>query len=207
MQGHVFEPFFTTKETGKGTGLGLPTVLGIVEQSGGAIWCNSEPGQGTTFKVLLPAVVEAPDRAEPPTRGLVKAPKGSAEVVLLVEDEDMVRRLARSVLEKSGYVVLESSNGLEGVKLCEAHPGPIHLLLSDVVMPELGGRELAERAAMMRPDMKVIFMSGHTQDVLVREGIKRGTPYLQKPFTTTKLARKVRGVLDSQADSPTAGEA
>ncbi len=206
MQTHVFEPFFTTKETGKGTGLGLATVLGIIEQSGGAIWCDSELGQGTTFKILLPAIAESPERVEQPTRGLAKAPKGSSEVVLLVEDEDMVRQLTRSILEKSGYVVLEARDGREGLSVCETHPGPIHLLFSDVVMPELGGRELAERAATMRPDMKVLFMSGHTQDVLLREGIKQGTPFLPKPFTTVDLARKVREVLDSRADSQTTGE-
>src|SRR6185369_12930920 len=124
MQAHVFEPFFTTKETGKGTGLGLATVLGIVEQSGGAIRCDSEPGQGTTFTIFLPAAAEAVDTAARPAGGLAMAPKGS-EIILLVEDEDGVRKLARRVLEASGYVVHEASNGREGLALCEAHQGTI----------------------------------------------------------------------------------
>ncbi len=204
-QAHVFEPFFTTKETGKGTGLGLATVLGIIEESGGVVWCSSEVGQGTTFKILLPAVAEAPERAEPPAGGLAEAPRGS-EVVLLVEDEDFVRQLARRVLERRGYVVLEARGGIEALKLCQVHPGPIDLLFSDVVMPELGGRELAERAASLRPDMKVLFTSGHTQDVLLKEGIRKGTAFLQKPFTPARLARKVRKVLDSQAGVQGGGE-
>jgi two-component system, chemotaxis family, CheB/CheR fusion protein len=205
MHAHIFEPFFTTKETGTGKGLGLATVLGIIEQSGGAIWCDSELGEGTTFKILLPAVVEVPEKAEPPSGGLAQLPRSSSEVVLLVEDEDLVRQLVRRILQGCGYVVLGARNGREALTLCETHPGPIHLLLSDVVMPELGGRELAERAAILRPDIKVLFMSGHTQDVVLREGIKKGTPFLEKPFTTSKLANKVREVLDSKVSSQPAG--
>ncbi len=196
-QAHVFEPFFTTKEAGKGTGLGLATVLGIVQQSGGVIWCSSEVGQGTTFTVLLPAVEEAPESVEPPSVPLAEAPQGS-EVVLLVEDEDIVRELAWRVLERSGYVVLQARDGLEALTLCQVHPGPISLLFTDVVMPEMSGRETAERAAVLRPDMKVLFMSGHTQDVMLREGIEKGVPFLQKPFTPAGLALKVRQVLDAQ---------
>ncbi|HMC60197.1 MAG TPA: response regulator, partial [Candidatus Solibacter sp.] len=205
-QTHVFEPFFTTKGTGKGTGLGLATVLGIVEQSGGGVWCYSELGQGTRFKILLPALAAAPVRDERPAGGLAEAPKGSAEVVLLVEDEDQVRRLARTILEGRGYVVIEARDGREGLSVCEAHQGKIDLLLSDVVMPELGGRELAERILTMRPDIKVLFMSGHTQDVILKEGVKAGTPFLQKPFGPTGLAHKVREVLDSQGRSQSAGK-
>ncbi len=200
MQAHIFEPFFTTKETGKGTGLGLATVLGIVEQSGGDIRCESGPDQGTVFTIFLPAVAEAVDKASRPAGGLDKAPKGS-EVILLVEDEDIVRVLARKVLEASGYVVHEARDGREGLALCEAHEGPIDLLVSDVVMPELGGRELAERALKLRPGMKIMFMSGHTQDVMVKEGVQKGTPFLQKPFTPVGLAQKVREALDSAAKS------
>ncbi len=198
VRAHIFEPFFTTKETGKGTGLGLATVLGIVEQSGGAIRCESQPGEGTAFKVFLPAVAEAVGRVLRPAGGLAKAPKGS-EVILLVEDEDIVRVLARTILEESGYVVLDAGNGREGLALCEAHQGSIDLLVTDVMMPELGGRELAEGALKLRPSMKVMFMSGHTQDVLLKEGIEQGTPFLQKPFTPVQLAQKVREALDSDA--------
>jgi two-component system CheB/CheR fusion protein len=196
VRAHIFEPFFTTKETGKGTGLGLATVLGIVEQSGGAIRCQSEPGRGTVFTIFLPAVAEVVDQGAPPAGGLAKAPKGS-EVILLVEDEDMVRVLARRILEASGYVVYEARNGREGLALCEAHQGPIDLLVSDVVMPELGGRELAEGALKLRPALKVMFMSGHTQDVVLKEGVQKGTAFLQKPFTPVGLAQKVRETLDS----------
>ena len=195
MQAHIFEPFFTTKETGKGTGLGLATVLGIVEQSGGAIRCQSEPGRGTTFKIFLPAV-EALDNEGGPAGGLTKAPKGS-EVILVVEDEDAVRKLARMVLETSGYMVLDARNGREGLALCEAHQGPIDLLVTDVVMPELGGRELAQGALKLRPGIKVVFLSGHTQDIILKEGVEKGAAFLRKPFSPLELTQKVRGALDS----------
>jgi signal transduction histidine kinase/CheY-like chemotaxis protein len=199
LQAHVFEPFFTTKEIGKGTGLGLATVLGIVEQSGGAISCHSEPGQGTTFKILLPAMAAQSDPGMQPAGDLSDAPMGAAEVVLLVEDEDQVRKLASTILKGRGYVVLEAGDGREGLSVCEAHHGKIDLMLSDVVMPELGGRELAERVVAMRPGIKVLFMSGHTQDVILKEGIQAGTPFLQKPFAPAALAHKVREALDSKA--------
>jgi CheY-like chemotaxis protein len=195
LQAHIFEPFFTTKETGKGTGLGLATVLGIVEQSGGSICCQSEPGRGTVFTVFLPAVAE-PRHVEARPGGLAKAPKG-AEVVLLVEDEDMVRKLTRMILEASGYVVLDARNGREGLALCESRQGPIDLLITDVVMPELGGRELAEAALKLRPGLKLMFMSGHTQDVVLKEGIEKGAAFLQKPFTAAGFAQKVRETLDA----------
>jgi two-component system CheB/CheR fusion protein len=195
MQAHIFELFFTTKETGKGTGLGLATVLGIVEQCGGAIRCRSELGHGTTFQIFLPAVAEALKKGAGPAGGLAKAPKGS-EVVLMVEDEDSVRKLGRTILEASGYVVLDARNGREGLALCEVHPGPIDLLVTDVVMPELGGRELVQGALKLRPGIKVIFLSGHTQDVVLKEGVKKGTAFLRKPFSPVELAQKVREVLD-----------
>ena len=200
MQARIFEPFFTTKETGKGTGLGLATVLGIVEQSGGVIRCESQLGEGTTLRIFLPAVAEAVDHGARAAGGLAASPKGSG-VILLVEDEDAVRKLARLILEASGYRVLESRNGREGLAVCEAHEGPIDLLVTDVVMPELGGRELAEGALKLRPAMKVMFMSGHTQDVVLKEGVQRGTAFLQKPFTPASLAQKVRDTLDGDARS------
>jgi two-component system CheB/CheR fusion protein len=200
MQAHIFEPFFTTKETGKGTGLGLATVLGIVEQSGGFIRCESRPGEGTAFRIFLPAIAEPADHGARPSTGLAEAPKGSG-VILLVEDEDAVRKLTRLVLEESGYTILESHNGREGLALCEAHDGPIDLLLTDVVMPELGGRELAEGALKLRPGLKVMFMSGHTQDIVLKEGIQKGAAFLQKPFTPGSLAQKVRETLDAPSQS------
>ena len=201
MQTHIFEPFFTTKEAGKGIGLGLATVFGIIEQSGGAIWCNSELEQGTTFRILLPAVVEVPDQAERPTDRFSAAPKGSSEVILLVEDADMLRKLTRTVLERSGYFVLEAKDGREGLSVCESRQGTIDLLVSDVMMPEMGGRELAERARMTRPDLKVLFTSGYTQDVILKEGIKKGAAFLQKPYLPTELAHRVREALDAKPPS------
>jgi len=206
VQAHIFEPFFTTKEIGKGAGLGLATVLGIVEQSGGAIRCESEPDRGTVFTIFLPAVAEAAPTPAPSAGGMDKAPRGS-EVILLVEDEEMVRGLARMILETSGYVVLEASNGREGLTMCETNEGPIDLLLSDVVMPELSGRELAEQAVKLRPGMKVLFMSGYTQDVILKEGVQKGTAFLQKPFTPVELAQKVRETLDADARSAAAAAA
>ncbi len=198
MLARIFEPFFTTKGSGKGTGLGLPTVLGIVEQSGGTIRCESKRGWGTAFTVFLPAVAEAVDKGARPAEGLGEAPRGS-EVVLLVEDEDAVRKLARKVLEASGYAVLDARDGRQGLAMCEAHKGPIDLLVTDVVMPELGGRELAEFALKLRPGMKVLFMSGHTQDVVLKEGVQKGAAFLQKPFTPAGLAQRVRETLDSDS--------
>jgi two-component system CheB/CheR fusion protein len=198
VQAHIFEPFFTTKETGKGTGLGLATVLGVVEQSGGVIRCDSAAGQGTTFTIFLPAVAEAVHQGARPVESLASAPRGS-EVILLVEDEDAVRMLVRTILEASGYLVLEACNGREGLALCESYQGAIDLLLSDVVMPELGGRALAEGALKLRPGLKIMFMSGHTHDVVLREGVQKGTAFLQKPFTLVGLAQKVRETLDTKA--------
>ena len=195
MLEHIFEPFFTTKETGKGTGLGLATVLGIVEQSGGAIQCQSEVGVGTNFKILLPAVAEAAPPVARQPAGLATAPVGT-ETILLVEDEDAVRALVRRILEARGYAVIEAPNGREGLKLCEAQTGKIDLLVTDVVMPEMGGRQVAAAAIKLRPGMKVVFVSGHTQDVILKEGIQHGEAFLQKPFTPMQLAQKVRDTLD-----------
>jgi two-component system CheB/CheR fusion protein len=205
-QSHVFEPFFTTKDPGKGTGLGLATVLGIMEQSGGGIWCQSELGLGTKFRMLLPAMTAVSDLYQAPTGGLAEAPKGSAEVVLLVEDEDMVRKLTCRILRSQGYTVLEARDGAEGLSVCVTHQGKVDLLISDIVMPEMGGRELVEHIQKIRPGIKVLFMSGHTQDVILKEGVKTGTPFLQKPFAPVELAHKVREVLDAKAGSQGAGK-
>jgi signal transduction histidine kinase len=192
---HIFEPFFTTKGPGKGTGLGLSTVYGIVKQSGGNVWVYSEPDQGTTFKIYLPQVEGAVDRP-PRERPGLGAPGGS-ETVLLAEDQQEVRALARQILEMSGYTVIEACGGGEAFEVCLQHKGPIHLMVSDVVMPQMGGRELAQRVALLRPDMKVLYMSGYTSNAIVHHGILNpGTAFLQKPFTPDSLARKVREVLD-----------
>ncbi len=198
LRSHIFEPFFTTKEASKAIGLGLATVLGIVEQGGGAIRCASEPGCRTTFTIFLPAIEEVVDHGSRPAETLATAPKGS-EVVVLVEDEDFLRSLARRVLKISGYVVHEARNGREGLALCEALDGPIDLLFTDVVMPEAGGRELAEGVLKLRPGTKVLFTSGHTQDVVLKEGIEHGTAFLQKPYSPAALAQKVRETLDADA--------
>lgn len=203
MQAHIFEPFFTTKDINKGTGLGLSTVLGIVEQSGGVIRCESELGKGTSFRIFLPAVAVTSARGSTGAGSLHKATRArNSEVILLVEDHEMVRALAREILKMNGYIVNEASSGQEGLEFCEAHEGPIDLLVSDVVMPGLGGREFAERAHKLRPAMKVLFVSGHTEDVVLKEGFKMGTPFLQKPFTPITLAQKVREILDSDTSVP-----
>jgi CheY-like chemotaxis protein len=204
-QAHLFEPFFTTKTKGVGTGLGLSVVLGIVEQSGGAIRVHSEAGRGSTFRIYLPQVEESSKSEVAPGDALSEAPRGS-EVVLLVEDEDGVRQLGRRILERTGYTVIEARHGKEGLAVCESREGPIHILVTDVLMPGIGGRELAERAALLRPEMKVLFVSGHTDDSVLNVGIKlHGTPFLQKPFSLVQLAKKVREVLDGSGKTSRSG--
>ena len=191
----IFEPFFTTKELGKGTGLGLSTVYGIVKQSGGNIWVYSEPGNGTTFKIYLPRVDES---AEEHTRssGDARATKGS-ETILLVEDEEMLRKLARQSLTGYGYRILEASNGNDAIELAAKYSGHIDLLLTDVIMPEMNGRELANNLLQNYAHLKVLFMSGYTDDAIVHQGVlDESANFIQKPFTPESLALKVREILD-----------
>jgi two-component system cell cycle sensor histidine kinase/response regulator CckA len=189
----VFEPFFTTKETGRGTGLGLSTVFGIVKQSGGSIWVYSEPGQGTTFKVYLPAVAGAADAPRP---ALPAGDLRGHETVLLVEDEEQVRVLASHLLRRLGYTVLEARRAGDALAIAADHVGDIDLLLTDVIMPEMGGRVLAERVQAERPEIRVLFMSGYTDDAIVHHGVlDAGMKFLQKPLTPDSLARRVREVL------------
>ena len=180
---------------GKGTGLGLSTVYGIVKQSGGNIWVYSEPGQGTTFKTYLSRVDEPLDIFKEEVEHN-EIPRGN-ETILLVEDEEMVRKLAVKLLKKQGYKVLEAPDGRIALKLCEEHRKPIHLILSDVVLPGMSGRDLVERLKVIYPEAKALFMSGYTDNVILHHGIlDRGIEFIQKPFTLDGLARKVREVLD-----------
>ena len=201
----IFEPFFTTKEQGKGTGLGLSTVHGVINQSGGHILVYSEPGRGTAFKIYLPRV----DAPKPAFRRLptpVDVRRG-AETLLLVEDEEDVRGLARDVLVESGYTVLESATAEEAVRICEEHVGPISLLLSDVVMPNVSGPQLAKRLVDLRPEIQVLYMSGYTDEAIVHHGVlEPGTAFIEKPFTPEGLAGKVRDVLDAAAGFPAQSE-
>jgi CheY-like chemotaxis protein len=191
----VFDPFFTTKEEGKGTGLGLSMVYGIVKQSKGNIWVYSEPGKGTTFKIYLPRVEkDAVEKEE--VEATAESLTGS-ETILVVEDNDMVLGLAQTILQHYGYSVLTAQDGEEAIKVSKEHDGPIDLMLTDVVMPKMSGKEVAERLNALRPDMKVLYMSGYTGNAIVHHGVlDREMRFIQKPFTTESLARKVREVLD-----------
>jgi PAS domain S-box-containing protein len=189
----IFEPFFTTKERGKGTGLGLATTYGIVRQSGGHIWLYSEPGEGTTFKAYFPLVEEeltAPAAVLPPA-------SGGTETILLVEDDPSVRELSRLILERRGYEMLVAADPIEALAIAEGHPEPIHLLVSDVVMPSLNGPELARRVRELRPGLRTLFLSGYTEELVGAKGALKGVDdFLAKPFTPDALARKVRELVD-----------
>jgi two-component system, cell cycle sensor histidine kinase and response regulator CckA len=195
-QTHIFEPFFTTKGPGKGTGLGLSTVYGIVKQSGGQIWTYSEPGQGTTFKIYLPAVLDAGTTPQPEDLPRRMETRGT-ETVLVLEDETAVRKLVRAMLSEQGYTILEAGSPVDALRLCKVHVGPIHLLVTDVVMPGMGGRQFAGLAEQYRPTMKVLFMSGYTGDSIAHQGVlASGVAFLQKPFSSESLLQKVREVLN-----------
>jgi PAS domain S-box-containing protein len=197
-QSRIFEPFFTTKEAGKGTGLGLATVYGVVKQSGGYIWVYSEVGCGSTFKIYLPQVaeeVEAPVVASETGGSLA-----GTETILFVEDEQSVRELVRDYLRGEGYSVLDAGDGIEALQVAAAHNGPIHILVTDVVMPRLSGRDLAAKLSAERRNLKVLFISGYTDDTVVRHGVlDGGVAFLQKPFNLKALAEKIREVLKAEA--------
>jgi PAS domain S-box-containing protein len=195
-QSHIFEPFFTTKEVGKGTGLGLATVYGIVKQSGGSVWVYSELGKGTIFRIYLPRVdaIAAEEEHENAPQPVAKGD----ETILLVEDEDMVRDLAKDILEDYGYSVLIAANGGEGLRVCREFDGDIHLIITDVVMPQMSGPEMAESVQVLRPETSVLYMSGFTDDAVVRHGVlTEDMCFIQKPFSAESLAFKVREILDN----------
>jgi len=194
-QRHIFEPFFTTKEKGKGTGLGLSTVYGIVKQSNGHIWVYSEPGAGTTFKIYWPVAEET---AESRPSAVPAAPaRGGHETVLVVEDEPGIRKLVCRALTLAGYTVLEARSAAQASEIAGTHSGAIHLVLTDVVLPDAGGVEIGERVRAARPDCKLLYMSGYTDDTIAYQGALEGAPFLEKPFSGETLVRRVREVLDS----------
>ncbi len=198
---HVFEPFFTTKEEGKGTGLGLSTVYGIVKQSDGFVWVYSEPGHGSTFKVYLPRVAGAAHEQVAPAES--ESPATGAETILVVEDEPSLRAVIREVLAEAGYSVLETPEPEHALATAHSHPEPIHLLLTDVVMPGGNGRDLAARIVSVHPETAVVFMSGYTGEIITRGGVlDPGVLYLQKPFSARALLRRVRGALDAARRAP-----
>jgi CheY-like chemotaxis protein len=197
-QSHIFEPFFTTKGL-KGTGLGLSTVYGIIKQSGGYIWVYSEPGKGTSFKVYLPRVSATGEAIAAEPSVISEKTEQAQETILLVEDENNLRQLVRQCLENQGYTVLEAADGAAAIEISNANLGPIHLLLTDIIMPGMNGRELARRVSALRPETKVLYMSGYTENAIAHNGIlEEGIALLQKPFTLSTLKTKVREKLSSR---------
>jgi len=196
----IFEPFFTTKEHGRGSGLGLATVYGIVRQSGGHVWVYSEPGLGTTFKIYFPRVIEASD--SPPRRVLADAASSASETILLVEDSRLLAKVTRDFLVSDGYDVLMAANPREAFRISESHHAPIHLLLTDVVMPDINGRELAEQLLARRPEMKVLYMSSYTNGILLEHAFRaEDSAFIEKPFSHDALSRKVRHTLNPRMPS------
>ncbi len=196
QQARLFEPFYTTKDRGKGTGLGLSTTYGVVKQSGGSIWVYSERGQGTTFKIYLPRCEQPLD--EPSESPAPAAPLNGTETALLVEDEPEVRGLVERILRMYGYTVLSAGSPAEAIALSANRPGTIDILVTDVIMPGMNGRELARVLSASRPELRVLYMSGYTDAVIAKQGIlEPGTAFVSKPFTPDVLARKVREVLDA----------
>ena len=194
--GQIFEPFFSTKGS-LGTGLGLATIYGIIKQHGGNIWVYSEPGEGTTFKIYLPLSKEA-RAAKRPTIKTESESRGSG-TILLVEDNEQVRDLANIILEEQGYTILMAENGHEALKVLAAHDAPVQLLLTDVIMPSMGGKELFTRIVKTHPEVKVIYMSGYTDNMIAHHGVlDKGTAFLQKPFTIQALTAKVKEVLEKE---------
>src|SRR5262249_6518985 len=191
---HIFEPFFTTKDKTSGSGLGLPTVYGIVKQSGGYVTVASRPGEGSTFRVYLPGLSKVAEPLDENERIILAA--HGRETILVAEDSELVRQLTREILEVRGYRVLEASNGNEALNICKTYRGAIHLTLSDVVMPGITGRELAEQVVEIRPDMKVLLMSGYTDEISKAGFLHPGLHFIEKPFTSNSLALKIREVLD-----------
>ena len=200
---HIFEPFYTTKEDGKGTGLGLATVYGIVKQSGGFVWVYSEPGLGATFKIYLPTVEQQADEIPAPKTAAKSI--GGRETVLLVEDEAALRQPAREFLASKGYTVIEATDGDDALRIAQNHTGQIDLMITDVIMPHMGGAQLAETLAEKRPQMKVLFVSGYAENTILGHGpVDIMTRFLQKPFSLEELARKIRTVLDPRASAAAA---
>jgi len=194
---HIFEPFFTTKKFGKGTGLGLATVYGIVKQNNGHIDIYSEPGHGTRFNIYLPRALD-PSAHSPASSGPKPAVVGGSETILLVEDQDDVRRITHDLLVLLGYNVLVAESPEKAIRLVEEHSGEIHLLVTDVIMPNMNGWELSQRLSELRPSMKHLFMSGFAATVLTQQGILgKGVSFLPKPFSRDELAHKVREVLNA----------
>ena len=202
VQARIFEPFYTTKPVGQGTGLGLSTVYGIVKQSGGFVWVYSEPGEGSVFKIYLPEAPVAHVPEEPSDPLISQSPRGGSEAILIIEDEEVVRNLAMRGLQDHGYTVVEAKNGAEALHYIRQHPGMLDLVICDVVMPEMGGRELGQHLALFDPDLPVLYMSGYTGDDVFQRGLlDPGAPFQQKPFSPGTLASKVRTMLDQRPRS------